>query len=282
MPCCASPGALRASTKNPRRPIRRNEARIPLSDYSPASIRISTYDVPVKNYPLDTPKKILILSYSFSGQTSGLLRQLQTGLQQEGHEVVKERLIPLTPLKFPTGSFASCFKMMITTFLRQRIPIHPLPAVCHDHYDLILIGGPTWSYNPSGPILSLLDRDGRTLFKGQTVLPVISCRGYWRLHYHGLTRILNRCGARIPNRIIFSHPNKEPWRTIGVFLKIAGKAPERWPVLSRHYSHFGHSKEQQEEAARFGSMLGKALRLGTALSDLKFATEMALPRSSQE
>jgi len=232
--------------------------------------------VPVKNCPLETQKKILILSYSFSGQTSGLLRQLQAGLQQEGHEIVKERLIPLTPLKFPTGSFVSCLKMMITTFLRQRVPIQLLSAPCHDHYDLILIGGPTWSYNPSGPILSLLDRDGRALFTGQTVLPVISCRGYWRLHYFGLTHILKRCGAHIPNRIIFSHPNKEPWRTIGVFLKIAGKTPERWPILGRYYRHFGHSKEQQEEAARFGRMLGKALRLGTPLANLDFSTTLTL------
>lgn len=232
---------------------------------------------PVKNLSLESPKKILILSYSFSGQTSGLLRQLQTTLQQEGHEVIKERLTPTTPLKFPTGSFASCFKMMLTTFVRQRVSILPLPSTCYEYYDLILLGGPTWSYNPSGPILSLLDREGRTLFKGKTVLPVISCRGYWRLHYLGLKHILERCGARIPNRIIFSHPNSEPWRTIGVFLKIAGKSPERWPILCQYYPHFGHSKEQQDEAARFGSILGRALRLGTPLSELEFKTTVALP-----
>lgn len=240
-------------------------------------MRRSIYDIFVKNCPIDSPKKILILSYSFSGQTSGLLRQLQTSLQQEGHEVIKERVTPVTPLKFPTGSYTSCFKMMLTTFIRQRVPIHPLPATCFEYYDLILLGGPTWSYNPSGPILSLLDRDGRALFQSKTVLPVISCRGYWRLHYYGLSHILTRCGAHIPNRIIFSHPNKEPWRTIGVFLKIAGKSPERWPIIGRHYPHFGHAKQQQEEAARFGSMLGKALRLGIPLSDLEFETEMALP-----
>ncbi|MDP2107055.1 MAG: hypothetical protein Q8J76_13755 [Desulfobulbaceae bacterium] len=231
----------------------------------------------MKNFPIDTSKKILILSYSFSGQTSGLLRQLQTTLQQEGHEVVKERIIPVTPLKFPTGSFSSCFKMMLTTFIRQRVPILPLPSTCFEYYDLILLGGPTWSYNPSGPVLELLDRNGRALFKGQTVLPVISCRGYWRLHYYGLTHILKRCGARIPNRIIFSHPNEEPWRTLGVFLKIAGKSPERWPILNRYYPHFGHSKEQQEEAANFGTILGKALRVGIPLSTLEFKTDLALP-----
>lgn len=231
----------------------------------------------MNNRPPDNRKRVLILSYSFSGQTSGLLRQMQVALEQEGHLVVKERITPREPLKFPTASVLACLKMMITTFLRQRVPIQELQPVCREPFDLILLGGPTWSYNPSGPILSLLDRDGPTLFKGQTVLPVISCRGYWRLHSYGLSRMLKQCGASIPNRIIFSHPNTEPWRTIGVFLKIAGKSPERWPLLNRFYPHFGHSKDQQEEAARFGTLIGQALRQGRPLSEPDFKSTVSLP-----
>lgn len=233
--------------------------------------------IAVNHHPSDRQQRVLILSYSFSGQTSGLLRQIQTALVQEGHQVVKERITPCEPLKFPTSSVASCLAMMITTFFRQRVPIQPLPPSCFEPFDLILLGGPTWSYNPSGPILSLLDRDGTSLFQGRTVLPVISCRGYWRLHHYGLTRMLKRCGAVVPNTIVFSHPHQEPWRTIGVFLKIAGKSPERWPLLNRYYPHFGHSREQQEEASRFGTMIGQALRQGRSLDALSFTTGLALP-----
>lgn len=233
--------------------------------------------VAVENRAPDQQKKILILSYSFSGQTSGLLRQLQTALLQTGHLVIKEKVTPCQPLKFPTSSVAACLKMMITTFLRLRVPIQALSPACHQPFDLIILAGPTWSYNPSGPILSLLDRYGPTLFKDQTVLPVISCRGYWRLHRYGLKRILARFGATMPNTIVFSHPPKEPWRTIGVFLKIAGKSPERWPILSRHYPHFGHSKEQHEEAARFGAEIGQALAQGQSLRAINFRTTVALP-----
>lgn len=230
----------------------------------------------VNSCPSGKQKKILILSYSFSGQTSGLLRQIQGALLQEGHLVTKERVIPCHPLKFPTSSILSCLKMMVTTFLRCRVPIQELSPTCQQQYDLILLAGPTWSYNPSGPILSLLDRDGAMLFKGQTVLPVISCRGYWRLHSYGLKRMLKRCGANLPNTIVFSHPQTEPWRTIGVFLKISGMAPERWPMLSRYYSHFGHSKAQQEEAARFGALIGQALTQGQSLSAINFTTSVAI------
>jgi hypothetical protein len=226
--------------------------------------------------PSDQQKRILILSYSFSGQTSGLLRQIQGALIQAGHLVSKEKITPCLPLKFPTSSVVSCLKMMLTTFLRLRVPIQDLSPVCHQKFDLIILAGPTWSYNPSGPILSLLDREGPALFQGQVVLPVISCRGYWRLHSYGLKRILKSCGAIVPNTIVFTHPHREPWRTIGVFLKIAGKSPERWPLLGRHYAHFGHSKAQQEEAARFGALLGQAITQGQPLCAINFATAVAL------
>ncbi len=232
----------------------------------------------IDNCPAGNQKKrILILSYSFSGQTSGLLRQIQSSLLQEGHRVIKEKITPCHPLKFPTDSFLSCLTMMFTTFVRVRVPIQELPASCHQQFDLIILAGPTWSYNPSGPILSLLDRDGATLFNGRTVLPLISCRGYWRLHSYGLNAMLKRCGATIANTMVFSHPHREPWRTIGVFLKIAGKSPERWPLLRRYYAHFGHSKEQQEEAARFGTLIGQALKEDRPLDRINFKTAIALP-----
>ena len=226
---------------------------------------------------MGSPKKILLLCYSFSGQTNGLLRGLAASLENQGHEVLREKLNPSSPLRFPVGSIPATFKIMITTFFRQRVAIEPLSEECRKKFDLIILAGPTWSYNPSGPVLSLIDRDGPALFNQQTILPLISCRGYWRMHLYGLKRMLYKHGAIIPNSIIFSHPSKEPWRTIGVFLKIAGKNPERGPFLRRFYKRFGHSKPQQAEAARFGTIIGQALNKGDSLADLNFRTPTALP-----
>jgi len=223
-------------------------------------------------------KNILLVSYSFSGQTNSLIRHLKASLEAEGHNVLSERLVPARPLHFPTPSVSACVKMMLTTFFRQRVAIKPLSeAARRGRHDLVVLAGPTWSYNPSGPILSLLDHYGATVFKGQLVLPLISCRGYWRMHSIGLKRILRKHGASVPNCLVFSHPNKEPWRTIGVFLKIAGKTPERAPVIGRYYKKFGHSREQLQEAARLGRMIGRALADGTPLSHLDLHTPTALP-----
>lgn len=212
--------------------------------------------------------RVLILYYSLSAQTSGLVQRLAAGLEEEGCRVHLERLQPLQPLKFPIGTVTATLAMMIITLLRGRVPILPLGPACDQSYDLAIVAGPTWSYNPSGPVLSLLDRDGVRLFAGRRVLPLISCRGYWRMHWWGLRSRLERCGAEVVNRMVFVHPCREPWRTIGVFLKLAGRVPERGRIMGRYYHRYGHSREQQEQAFSFGRQVGQALRQEHSLATL--------------
>jgi hypothetical protein len=228
-------------------------------------------------YSPENNNRVLLIYYSFSGQTGVLINRLAAGLKEQGIEVFFEKLKPVKHLRFPVGSIFRTYLMMFSTFFRKRVPIKELSAKCTREYDLIILAGPTWSYNPSGPVLSFLDRDGQDVLEGREVLPLISCRGYWRAHWWGLRKKLERCGARFSNMIAFSHPSPEPWRTIGVFLKIAGKNPERSGFLSKHYNRFGHSNEQMEEAFRFGMLIGESLQSKTPLQAINFQTDLALP-----
>lgn len=222
-------------------------------------------------------KRVLFICYSLSGQTSGLLVRLAAGMEEKGVEVVTERLRPIKPIKFPLDSTRTAVAMMLLSFFRNRVPIAPLSEKTEEQYDLIILAGPTWSYNPSGPILSLFKFDGKRLFPNQTVLPVISCRGYWRMHWLGLRQLLAKYNARVPNRIVFSHPSKEPWRTLGVFLKLAGKNPERLKFFGKLYPKYGHTHDQHEEAFRFGKMIGNALTEDNPIETLNFRTPLAMP-----
>ena len=221
--------------------------------------------------------RVLLLYYSFSGQTTGLLNNLGSGLKQEGVEVNLVKIRPSTPLRFPVGSLFATFRMMLATSLRFRTTINEPEASVWEDYDLIILAGPTWSYNPSGPILDLIDRFGQRLFKDKTVLPIISCRGYWRMHWYGLKHLLAKCGAKVPNRIVFAHPAPEPWRTLGVFLKIAGKAPERSKLIGRYYKRYGHSRQQLLEAEKLGTAIGICLKHNSPLEDLDLHSAIALP-----
>jgi hypothetical protein len=72
--------------------------------------------------------------------------------------------------------------------------------------------------------------------------------------------------------MVFAHLSKEPWRTLGVFLKLAGRVPERSPWLGRHYPRYGHSREQQDQAFACGAAIGQALKRGSSLAALSFVS----------
>ncbi len=216
--------------------------------------------------------KVLAVYFSLSAQTSSLLQHLCSGLAEQEVKVVMEKLVPLHAMRFPFGSVFATLLMMVTTLFRKRMPIEELSTACWEEYDLVILAGPTWSYNPSGPVLALIDRDGNRLFQGKTIVPLISCRGYWRVHWFGLRRMLQRCGAVVPNKVIFSHPVREPWRTIGVFLKLAGRFPERGRIIGRYYNRYGHSKSQLDEATLLGGRLGDALKKGADLTGICLKT----------
>jgi hypothetical protein len=210
-------------------------------------------------YRSSDPPRVLIIYFSLSGQSRGLINLFAAGLRSQGISVIIEQIQPQDRIGWPFGSILRTLWMMLITFFRARIPINPVAEACFQPYDLVVLAGPTWSYNPSGPILSLLDHYGRRIFNGQTVLPLISCRGYYRHHEAVLRRSLKRFTDRVENALVFHHPVREPWSTFGVFLKSAGYRPEKIALLADHYRRFGHSRQQLLSARAHGKTIGCAL-----------------------
>ncbi|MDJ0623468.1 MAG: NAD(P)H-dependent oxidoreductase [Desulfocapsaceae bacterium] len=207
-----------------------------------------------------TQRRVLIIYFSHSGQTRKLIQALAKGLEKSSVEVNLLQLKTVEPIQFPLQSVLATFKLMVVTFFRKRFAIQPVERSLVDGHDLIVLAGPTWSYNVSGPILSFFNNYGEYLADCK-VLPLISCRGYWRTHYWQLKYLLTKYKAHPLAPTVFLHPGAEPWRTIGVFLKLAGKKPEASPSwLARYYRKFGHTREQVEHAAEIGMALGKALQ----------------------
>jgi len=207
-----------------------------------------------------TNPQILIIYFSLSGQSRGLINLLAAGMRSKGSQVSIEQLQALEKISFPFKGIVQTIWMMITTFFRVRVPIVEPSSLCFDRYDLIVLAGPTWSYNPSGPILSLLDGYGTKLFKGQKVIPLLSCRGFYKIHDRLLRKQLKTCGALLDKSLVFLHPVKEPWSTIGVFLKSAGYNPQKIAILKNHYPHFGHTTDQLHEIKESGCKIALSLR----------------------
>ena len=205
-------------------------------------------------------KRVLIVYYSYTQQTRIQLERFITGLECGGIEVIQERLEPIAPYDFPFTTNSSLAVAMVATFFQKRMAIKPVAERCFGSWDCIVLAGPTWSYNPSGPVLDFLDRYGRDICGGRLVIPFISCRAYWLLHYWTLKRRLRRYGSTVEKPIIFTHPVKEPWRSIGLLLKLRGKIAQRqYSWLRQHYPRYGHSEEQRVEAIEQGKKLAEKL-----------------------
>ncbi|MBU1566339.1 MAG: hypothetical protein KJ630_12035 [Proteobacteria bacterium] len=206
-------------------------------------------------------KRVLIVYYSYTQQTKTLLKKFIYGLESGGVEVSQERLEPLNPYEFPFRSNIRLAIAMAMTFFQKRMTIKPLAANCFGTWDCIILAGPTWSYHPSGPVLDFLDRYGRDVCGGKKIIPFISCRSYWRLHYWTLKRRLVLYGSEVNKPIVFLHPQKEPWRFIGLILQLRGKMMRRENSWFRHrYPGYGHSKRQGGEAMEEGKKLAIKLR----------------------
>ncbi len=189
------------------------------------------------------------------------LKKFILGLESAGIEVSQERLEPLTPYEFPFRTNMRLTAAMFLTFFQRRMAISPVSDACLGAWDCIILAGPTWSYHPSGPVLDFLDRYGSNVCGGKIVIPFISCRSYWRLHYWTLKRRLGLYGSKVEKPIVFMHPQKEPWRFFGLILQLRGKIMRRensW--FRQRYPSYGHSKQQGEEAMEEGKKLaGKLL-----------------------
>jgi len=206
-------------------------------------------------------KRVLVVYYSFTQQTRLLLKRLSAGLEQEGVEVVLERLEPLQPYEIPFKSDLRLASVMVRTFFRGRTTVHPVSENCSGNWDQIILAGPTWSYHPSGPMLDFLDRFGADICGGQDITVLISCRSYWRIHYWSMKKKLLKIGARVAALpLVYEHPIKEPFRLMGLVLQLRGKMIRRensW--FRKHYPGYGHSKIQLEDCFDAGVRMGRKL-----------------------
>lgn len=208
-------------------------------------------------------KRVLVVYYSFTQQTRTLLRKFTQGLESSGVEVVWERLEPIKPYPLPFPGNVSLFLAMIATFMRRRMAIAPVSVACYETYDRVVLAGPTWSYSPSGPVLDFLDRFGPAVCGGKTVIPFISCRAWWGIHFLVLKRMLGACGATVAAPIVFTHPAGEPWRSIGLLFKLRGRQwRKKHSWLRRRYPEYGHDAAQGRRALKEGHALAEKIRAG--------------------
>ena len=129
-------------------------------------------------------KKILIISFSQSGQLSDIISALidplfENGIGDKDISVDTESLCPLKPFPFPWAAleFVDVFPESLNEIPCRLAPFSFDPDA---HYDLIILAYQVWYLAPSIPITSFLQSpEAARVMKNRPVITLIGCRNMW-------------------------------------------------------------------------------------------------------
>lgn len=153
-------------------------------------------------------KRILVLSYSQTGQLSEITQRIVAPLQQSSHCCVHlETLRPVAPYPFPWGIFN-----FLDTFPESAHmvapPLQPLSLTGEEDFDLVILPYQVWFLAPSLPITAFLQHPlAHKLLAGKPVVTVIACRNMWMLAQEKMKGLLTACGARLLDNVVLVDPS---------------------------------------------------------------------------
>jgi len=153
-------------------------------------------------------KRILVLSYSQTGQLARITQSIVAPLQQSKHcEVHIETLRPLKPYPFPWRFFS--FLDAFPESAQMVAPsLHPLSLTGDEDFDLVILPYQVWFLAPSLPITAFLKHPlAKKLLAGKPVVTVIACRNMWMLAQEKMKTLLSACGARLLDNVALVDPS---------------------------------------------------------------------------
>ena len=158
--------------------------------------------------------KVLLVYYSYTGQTQKVLDAAADVLRERGCEVT------LAPIEFVDPQYSEPFTRfpmrrvwpdMFSVFKAQGRgetgEIRTPDAVRAGDYDLVLFGSPTWWDTVSMPLRSfLVSKEAGPLLEGTPYAVVTVCRRLWRGNLEAVRELADKRGGRFVDSIHFEYP----------------------------------------------------------------------------
>lgn len=153
-------------------------------------------------------KRILVLSYSQTGQLAQIVQSIVAPLQQSSDCAVHiETLRPVAPYPFPWRFFSFLDAFPESAHLVAP-PLHPLSLTGDEDFDLVIVPYQVWFLAPSLPITAFLQHPtAHKLLAGKPVVTVIACRNMWMLAQDKMKGLLATCGARLLDNVALVDPS---------------------------------------------------------------------------
>jgi hypothetical protein len=153
-------------------------------------------------------KRILILTYSQTGQLDRITRRIIEPLQQDANiRIHIETLKPVNSYPFP-WTFFSFLDAFPESAHMVPPPLQALTLTGEEDFDLIILPYQIWFLAPSLPVTAFLKHPiAKKLLAGKPVVTVIACRNMWLLAHEKMKVLLNACGARLIDNVVMVDPS---------------------------------------------------------------------------
>jgi menaquinone-dependent protoporphyrinogen IX oxidase len=214
----------------------------------------------------ERPRRVLLLYYSYTGQSSRVLEAAGETFRERGCEVHK------APIEFTDQRFSKRFSRfpmrhvwpdMLSVLRAQKRrttgEIRTPDAVRNGDYDLICIGSPTWWDSVSMPMRSFLKSDeARNVLDGKPFAVFVVCRQYWRQNLTEVRRLAEQQGGRYVDGIHFTYPG-DPLRSLLSLTSYLGSGEYRDRYLGVRIPPTNVQPEQLEQTRTFAGSLADRL-----------------------
>ena len=201
-------------------------------------------------------KKILVISYSQTGQLTKLVNNFIKPLQDNSNiELFYKNIKPKKAYPFPWDLMT-----FMDTFPES---VHLVPCEIEEfeddnmEYDLIILSYQVWFLAPSIPITSFLKSDwAKKKFKNKPVITLIGCRNMWVMAQEKMKQMLLELNANLIDNVVLI----DKGNSLETFI-----TTPRWMLTGKKDSIFGLSSAGIDEneilkTQRFGKALVSALK----------------------
>jgi menaquinone-dependent protoporphyrinogen IX oxidase len=212
------------------------------------------------------PPRVLLLYYSYTGQSQKALEAAGEVFAERGYEVVKagiEFTDPRYAERFSRFPMKRVWPDMLSVLKAQqrgetgqiRIP----EAVTDGDYDLICIGSPTWWKTVSMPMRSFLKSDeARKLLSGKPFAVFVVCRQYWLENLTAVRELAEQQGGKFVDEVHFTYPG-DPLRSMLSLTSYLGSGQYREKYLGLRIPPTNVQPEQLEQTRKFAAGLADRL-----------------------
>jgi hypothetical protein len=214
----------------------------------------------------ERPPRVLLLYYTYTGQSLRVLDAAGEVFRQCGCEVQKAEIEftdPRYARRFSRFPMRRVWPDMLSVLPAQKRgatgQIRTPDTVRNGDYDLICIGSPTWWQTVSMPMRSFLKSDeARKLLDGKPFVVFVVCRQYWEENLAAVRELAEQQGGRYVDGIQFTYPG-DPLRSVLSLTSFLGSGEYRDRYLGVRIPATNIQPEQLEQTRKFAAALANRL-----------------------